>query len=437
MPRLVVQPGTPGSWDIPLRPGSNRFGRGEANDFQLDDPSVSTSHCEILVANGTATVKDLGSTNGTFVNRARIEEAPLQSGQTLHLGSVEMRYQADAPPLVRAVAAPPTAPPIVVSPAAAAAATEPAMRMCKHHPKAIARFFCGKCQIAFCELCVATRNIGGVSRKSCRRCGAEVTPLQVRIERPVEIGFYARLPGAFAYPFRGTGVLLLIVGMLIFAGMRFGIGAMRVGFRGLALGLVMQVFLGGYLFSYLQGILHSTIVGDQEMPDLPPMSNVLDDIIMPFFRLLGVSLICLLPMVILAIWYISQHETPSGAVLVSAGLFGCIYYPMAFLAVATLDSVAAANPLVVVPSICKVPREYLVTVVLLAVVFTLRVVGDVMINYYFGPLGLFSRSMARLLEMFGAKVFWSFVSLYLLTVTMRILGLLYLTKKDLLGWHSR
>ena len=83
------------------------------------------------------------------------------------------------------------------------------------------------------------------------------------------------------------------------------------------------------------------------------------------------------------------------------------------------------------------PREYIVTVVLLAAVLTVRTGGDLMIKAYFGPLGLLSHSMVRLLEMFAVKAFWSFVSLYLLTVTMRILGLLYLAKKEVLGWHSR
>jgi hypothetical protein len=36
---------------------------------------------------------------------------------------------------------------------------------------------------------------------------------------------------------------------------------------------------------------------------------------------------------------------------------------------------------------------------------------------------------------FGIRIIWSFVSVYLLTVNMRILGLLYLTQKEKLGWY--
>src|SRR2546425_9447049 len=97
MARLVVNPGSPVAWEIELKPGTNLLGRGFANDFKIEDPSVSGSHCQIVVTDRTTVLKDLGSTNGTFVNRAPVKEAVLQSGQTIHLGGVEMIFQSDAP----------------------------------------------------------------------------------------------------------------------------------------------------------------------------------------------------------------------------------------------------------------------------------------------------------------------------------------------------
>ena len=66
-----------------------------ANDFQITEASVSGTHCQILLDNGKAVIRDLGSTNGTFVNRAPVKEAVLQPGQTIHLGSVEMAFYGD------------------------------------------------------------------------------------------------------------------------------------------------------------------------------------------------------------------------------------------------------------------------------------------------------------------------------------------------------
>lgn len=97
MSRLVVNPGSPTAWEIQLKPGVNFIGRGFANDVKIPDGSVSGSHCQITVGDGGAIIKDLGSTNGTFVNRAQVREAPLASGQSLRLGGVEMMFYSDAP----------------------------------------------------------------------------------------------------------------------------------------------------------------------------------------------------------------------------------------------------------------------------------------------------------------------------------------------------
>ncbi len=97
MARLIVNPGREGAWEIPLRDGVTSLGRGEHNHFQINEPSVSTSHCHILVNDGDITIKDLGSTNGTFVNQARVTETHLQPGQRLRLGGVEILLEADVP----------------------------------------------------------------------------------------------------------------------------------------------------------------------------------------------------------------------------------------------------------------------------------------------------------------------------------------------------
>ena len=97
MARLVVNPGSPTAWEIELKAGANTIGRGFANDFKISDPSVSGSHCRIIIDSGNVIIKDLGSTNGTFINRAPVTEATLQPGQTIHLGGVEMLFRTDTP----------------------------------------------------------------------------------------------------------------------------------------------------------------------------------------------------------------------------------------------------------------------------------------------------------------------------------------------------
>jgi predicted component of type VI protein secretion system len=75
------------------------IGRMEDNNFPIAEPSVSSHHCEILLRDNQVVVRDLNSTNGTFINgEPVIKETVLRPGQTLRLGSVELRLENGAPP---------------------------------------------------------------------------------------------------------------------------------------------------------------------------------------------------------------------------------------------------------------------------------------------------------------------------------------------------
>jgi hypothetical protein len=516
MPRLIVNPGTASVWEIPLRQGVNSIGRGFANDFRLEHGSVSTSHCQIIVQGETATIKDLGSTNGTFVNGAQVLEMPLQPGQAVALGAVKMVYEATVPaeaattvpslmpqpargplrvelatagsgpatsslppigapasfqpvppPPVAATAGPlssartgglalsgvgtrsgpalsvppPIAPSLEMPPPPALGGSTETMRSgnCKFHPKTAGRYFCPTCSHFFCELCVASRAVGAVQKKFCRQCGTELQKARVEIASVAqEKGFYARIPGAFGYPFQGSGVLVLIIGTILISALQF-IAPLKMGLvmsgslRVSLWGLVFQVIVIGYIFSYMQNIIHSTAVGENEMPPLPSMANFWEDILLPCLKLLGLIAVCFLPVIVLIGIRMSSEESSVGIAIIPAFILSLLYFPMAFLAVAMLDSVAAANPMQVIPSILKAPVEYLLTVALIGVLLGMRFIGDQVIPMIF-PRGLSTHNMAKLFGFLGAEAFWSVMCLYLLTVSMRILGLLYVSKKEKLEW---
>jgi hypothetical protein len=466
MPRLVVNPGSPTAWEIHLNSGVNSIGRRAENDFQVSHPSVSGSHCQIIVNEQTAAIKDLGSTNGTFVNRVQVSEAVLQSGQAFRLGEVEMVFYADSP--AGAAAAEHLCPPIPVAiPLASATAPQVSARtealatsvpvkqpshrpslvssaasmvgpqFCRFHPKSAARYRCEQCQHYFCEACVAVRKVGGVSRKFCRHCDAECAPVEVNLGPPIEKGFFERLSGAFAYPLRGGGLFIVLAGIIIFAMVELGLILIRVNtLRTVIFGCIMDICAGGYLFTYLQSILHSTAAEDKELPDLPGISNFADDVVFPFFRLVAIGLLCLGPALGTGIWFAATKQPAAAYAFLAAGVFGAIHFPMAFLAVAILDSLAAVNPIVVVSSILKVPGEYLVALLALGVAVAVDVGGDLAIAAGF-PDGWQTISMGVLFAMIGAKVFLSFLTMYLLLVAIHVLGLVFAARKETLGWMAK
>jgi pSer/pThr/pTyr-binding forkhead associated (FHA) protein len=67
-------------------------GRVEDNMFQIAETSVSSHHCEVLLRGSDVVVKDLNSTNGTFINDQPVTtESVLKPGQTLRIGTVELK----------------------------------------------------------------------------------------------------------------------------------------------------------------------------------------------------------------------------------------------------------------------------------------------------------------------------------------------------------
>ncbi|MCU1351621.1 MAG: domain containing protein [Acidimicrobiales bacterium] len=69
-------------------------GRHPDSDIFLDDVTVSRRHVEIVRGADGYTVRDVGSLNGTYLNRERIEEGPLANGDELQVGKFKLVFVA-------------------------------------------------------------------------------------------------------------------------------------------------------------------------------------------------------------------------------------------------------------------------------------------------------------------------------------------------------
>jgi hypothetical protein len=115
---VLVQESPPPGREYPARAGVT-LGR-EGCDVVLADPEVSRRHAALRESGKGIAIEDLGSTNGTFVNEARITgTVALNDGDTIRLGDTVLRLR------VAAAAARPDAQPAAQQPAAAPPA-EPA-----------------------------------------------------------------------------------------------------------------------------------------------------------------------------------------------------------------------------------------------------------------------------------------------------------------------
>jgi len=84
--------------DVPITGPVTVLGRGEDCNLRLPVVDVSRRHCELRLSGDKLTVKDLGSSNGTYVNNKRINEAGLDAGDRLVIGPVVFTVQIDGRP---------------------------------------------------------------------------------------------------------------------------------------------------------------------------------------------------------------------------------------------------------------------------------------------------------------------------------------------------
>jgi DNA-binding NtrC family response regulator len=80
-----------------LREGAVSIGAHAGNQVALDDRFVSGFHCRVHLHAGRWRAKDLGSTNGTWVDGLRVSEAELGAGARIQLGAQELRLEEDLP----------------------------------------------------------------------------------------------------------------------------------------------------------------------------------------------------------------------------------------------------------------------------------------------------------------------------------------------------
>lgn len=97
MVKLQVLSGSLAGQSYELKVDTTTVGRVEDNTFQVSDPSVSSHHCEVILREDSVIIRDLNSTNGSFINGEKITESVLKPGQTLKLGNVELRIDDGSP----------------------------------------------------------------------------------------------------------------------------------------------------------------------------------------------------------------------------------------------------------------------------------------------------------------------------------------------------
>ena len=165
MARLLVKTEGLGVLAIELRMGVNRVGRNRDCEICLPHTTVSARHAELALTHDGVYLRDLNSTNGTFLNGRPVAESWLAVGNEIKFGDVELTVEAtDAliaiPEYERGEPAP-IAPVIL----------ENGLTACPRHVEVPATFRCPRCQEVMCNACVRVLKLkGGQPHYHCRLC---------------------------------------------------------------------------------------------------------------------------------------------------------------------------------------------------------------------------------------------------------------------------
>jgi hypothetical protein len=167
MARLLIKSGAAQAQAIELKPGVTRLGRSLESDYFLNDLTVSDLHCEIHFQNELVFVRDLDSTNGTFIDGLRITESELRPDQLLQLGQVELVLENI--PSVVAIPQLPSVQHIVSH-----HVLPDGYPSCINHSARHATLHCTHCNKLFCNACVhLVRRVRGKPLILCPTCSAQ------------------------------------------------------------------------------------------------------------------------------------------------------------------------------------------------------------------------------------------------------------------------
>jgi hypothetical protein len=406
MPTLIFTGADGQRIELPLREGLNRVGRVDGNDILVPDESVAESHCEVTVSSGQISVRDLGTTSGTAVNGAFVREGPLLPGETLRVGNVEFALLDDGPPI--------GAPRLNAS----APQSQVSGEVCWSHPTLPAKWRCSKCGDLACDTCVVDgRSLGVPGVKFCRSCKSHTQ----RLDDPSVDGrrsaagktFGGEMLAAWAYPLRRDGLMIINAGAIFYAIAGYGQRML------LGIGLLIYVLTTGYWMAYAQQVVQTSAQGQDDPPTWPDFSNFIDDIILPFIQAAGLTILYLLP-ALLAWIFLDKDQLITYLIALALLLVALFMMPMAWLAISMHESILGLSPHFVLPSILRIPGQYMLifveVVILVAINVGLEFVLELMPIPFIGPL------------------ISSFLSVYFMMVLCRLLGSLYFLNRKRLNW---
>jgi hypothetical protein len=209
---------------------------------------------------------------------------------------------------------------------------------------------------------------------------------------------------ALAYPFKGTGKYILIIGAILSLLVS---AASYIPF----LGLIIAICVSGYFTAYMFDVINSSACGRDEACEWPVFQDFFSDLVMPWLRMLSASFFSFVPYVLVSILF-----EDSRLLSIASLVLGFVHLPMAILCVAICRTMRSAFWTITLPIIANCLPQYFILVLVI------------------GGLSLLNRVLNNVLSnipILGWFISF-FLGMYSLMVSGRIIGLFYRENKHLI-----
>jgi hypothetical protein len=183
-------------------------------------------------------------------------------------------------------------------------------------------------------------------------------------------------------------------------------------------GIPVSVFAIGFFAAFYLSVVATTITGDDGVPDWPSVTDFMDDILMPFLRMVGLVLLSFGP-AFAVIYFVDEKAPAFWWAFGGAAAWGCLYFPMALLGSVVCGNLFGALPHIVLPAIFRALPGYLLAVPGLMIAAVVCAIA-----------GEYSQRVPYLGWFLAAAL-----SIYSMMMQARVVGLIYRRKREALGWE--
>lgn len=163
---------------------------------------------------------------------------------------------------------------------------------------------------------------------------------------------------ALAYPFRDRGYVTSVIAVI----MMFALAILPFSPM---LGNIVSIILYGYLFCFFMKMVLESSNGNDAICDFPSFESYMESMVLPFFRVTVLTLICFFP------GALSTHLEWEESTTCMLYIAGFLYFPLAFMRMSIMESITAISPIQIFRTFIKIPVPCLLLILFSAMVMAI------------------------------------------------------------------